>query len=220
MEKTKILKTIELLNENKTAEALELLKIELIKSEDKKSAKLCEVVKKYLNKTDKARPILKTIMQQDGAQFICNGISLYYFNEYRPELEALPQAQGESINAKYILNTSGSAASINAEDLKILKNIKKIVNYFKTLDGIDKREPFPVPFAGKVYDAKLLQECCEIFNFNFEDIQIIKTDNQRASTQLKDGKITAVLMPMIIRSEEFKQKTDTNIKKFFELLEG
>ena len=159
-------------------------------------------------------------MHQDGAQFICNGITLYYFNEYRAELEALPQTNGESINAKQILNTKQIAEDLNAEELQLLNNIKKYISFYKTLKGIDKRASFPVPAFGKIYDAKIILECCEVYNFNFNNLKVVRTENEAHPTQTTNGKITAVLLPMRIRKEEDKNKIEENYKNFIEIIKG
>ena len=92
MTTTQIEKLLELINKNDIINAKQLLQIELLKNSNNKNVKLIDVIKKYFNKMDNSRPVLKTIMIKNNKQFICNGYSMYIFESYIDELDILTQS--------------------------------------------------------------------------------------------------------------------------------
>lgn len=219
MTTTQIEKILELINKNDIINAKQLLQIELLKNSNNKNVKLIDVIKKYFNKMDNSRPVLKTIMIKNNKQFICNGYSMYIFESYIDELDILPQSTDNVLDYTQIIIKGANYQNIDNYDLKILKNINKIVNYYKQIDGIDKKGQFIIPFANKFYDAKMILELVNIYQNNFDNLKMYKTNNPLQLTQLTNNNITSIIMPVRIVKDDEKKLYNDRINSIFSLLE-
>lgn len=223
MTNTQIEKILKLLNDNNLAEATQLLKIELLKNTNTKNVKLIDTVKKYLKNADNSRPVLKTVMIKNGVQFICNGYSLYVFDNYVDELNVLPTTDDNYENVidyRQVLNKNATYSDIDSHDLKILTNIKKIIAYYKQIDGVDKKSLFTIPFANKFYDAKMILELCNMYNNNFTDLKMYKTDSPLHPIQFTNNKITSILLPVRVLKDDEKDLINSRFNEFLTMLEG
>ena len=219
MTTTQIEKILELINKNDIINAKQLLQIELLKNSNNKNVKLIDVIKKYFNKMDNSRPVLKTIMIKNNKQFICNGYSMYIFESYIDELDILPQSTDNVLDYTQIIIKGANYQNIDNYDLKILKNINKIVNYYKQIDGIDKKGQFIIPFANKFYDAKMILELVNIYQNNFDNLKMYKTNDPLQLTQLTNNNITSIIMPVRIVNDDEKKLYNDRINSIFSLLE-
>lgn len=220
MTTTQIEKILELINKNDIINAKQLLQIELLKNSNNKNVKLIDVIKKYFNKMDNSRPVLKTIMIKNNKQFICNGYSMYIFESYIDELDILPQSTDNVLDYTQIIIKRANYQNIDNYDLKILKNINKIVNYYKQIDGIDKKGQFIIPFANKFYDAKMILELVNIYQNNFDNLKMYKTNDPLQLTQLTNNNITSIIMPVRIVKDDEKKLYNDRINSIFSLMGG
>ncbi len=218
MTKTQIEKILNLINNNNISDAKQLLKIELLKLGGSKNIKLLDTIKKYFKSMDDSRPILKTIMAKNGKQFICNGFSMYIFENYNADLDILPQTTENVLDYTQIILKNPDYKDIDNHDLKVLKNIQKIIDYYKQIDEVDKKSPFIIPFANKYYDAKIILELCNMYQHNFDDLKIHKTNNPLQLTQFTNNNITSVILPVRANDDDAKLYND-RINSCFNLLD-
>lgn len=208
MTNTQIEKILQLINNNKLDDAKQLLKIQLLKNDTTaKNTKLVDVVKKYLDKQDNTRPILKTVMVKNDKQFICNAYSLFLFENYLTELDVLPTSsehKWDVLDYTKLIRSNIKYNNIDENTLTILKNIKKINTYYKNIDGVDKKSQFAIPFANKYFDAKMILDLCNMLQHDFDGLQISATTDTDA-IQLTNGRITALLLPLRVFKDEDKQ---------------
>ena len=220
MNNTTILKMIKLLDENNTQEIKEILTAELLKAEKQpQKAQFFTTIKKFLNnKNIFDRPQLKTIMHKGNKQFICNGIELYVFNSNREELQALPQTPEEETTLDYapILNIDHSKLeSLNSNDIFVLENLNKYINYFKATQK-DNKDVY-IPFNECLYNTKLLKNFVAIYGGNFDNIKQQKRDFAFVTT---NGDIESVVLSLRPNDEmlakynqifnDFKQQLSNN----------
>ena len=168
---------------------------------------------------DNSRPVLKKIMIKNNKQFICNGYSMYIFESYIDELDILAQSTDNVLDYTQIIIKGANYKNIDNYDLKILKNINKIVNYYKQIDGIDKKGQFIIPFANKFYDAKMILELVNIYQNNFDNLKMYKTNDPLQLTQLTNNNITSIIMPVRIVKDDEKKLYNDRINSIFSLLE-
>ena len=199
MNNTTILKLINLLDENNTQEIKEILTAELLKADKQPlKAKFFATVKKFLNdKTiiNNERTQLKTIMHKHGKQFICNGIELYVFNSNKEELQALPQTSEEETQIDYttILNIDHTKLEpLNSNDIFVLENIDKYINYFKATQQGNK--DIFVPFSNYLFDTKLLKNYATIHGGDFSNI---KQQKRNFAFVTSNNDIESVILPLM-----------------------
>lgn len=216
MTNNKITKLLQLLNDNKLEELRTELTAELMQSTDKKKANIFNEIKKYLNKGDDFRPVLKTIQNNNGKQFICNGFTAYRFDTHRPELEVLQNtSELESININAVIDDKAQYTAMNKNDLLLLTNIKKYISLYKTQDFYMKKQNIPIFFANKIFNSEFILECANIFGGDYENLSIYSNMEKECDrVQLKSKDITAVILPLRINSEEEKNKTIEFTNKF------
>lgn len=219
MTKTQIEKILNLLNNNNIPDAKQLLTIELLKLGGSKNVKLIDTIKKYFKSMDDSRPVLKTIMVRNGRQFICSDFSMYIFENYNHDLDVLPQTTENTLDYTQIILKNPDYKDIDSHDLKVLKNIKKIIDYYKQINGVDKKNKFIIPFANKYYDAKMILELCNMYQHNFDDLKIHKTDNPVQLTQFTDNNITGVILPVRVPDGNDAKLYDERLNNFFSLLD-
>lgn len=222
MTETTINKMIDLLNNNKIDDVKKLLQVELLKNNNSKNIKLIDAVKKYLKNADSGRPVLKTVMIKNNTQFICNGYSLYVFNKYIDDLNILDttdEKTGNVIDYTQIVKSHIDYNDFDDFDSKIYSNIEKIVKYYKTLKNVDKKSLFIIPFANKFFDAKMILETKQIFE-NDQNIKIYKTEKNTDAIQLKNDKITAVLLPCRIFKDDEITIINNRLNDCFKVMEG
>lgn len=217
MNNTQIEKLLNLINNNELGEAKQILKIELLKNSNNKNIKLLDVVKKYLKNADKSRPVLQTIMIKDNKQFICNGYSMYIFENYIEDFDILPNSTENILDYKQIYKNR-NYQSINDYDMSILKNIKKIIAYYKQIDGIDKKNGFIIPFANKYYNANMILELCNMYQNNFDNLKIYTSENELELVQFTNDNITSIILPVRVKEEE-KQLYNDRIKSCLSLID-
>lgn len=220
MKNTTILKMIKLLDENNTQEIKEILTAELLKADKKpQKAQFFTTIKKFLNnKNIFDRPQLKTIMHKGNKQFICNGFELYVFNSNREELQVLPQTPEEETALDYapILNIDHSKLeSLNSNDIFVLENLDKYINYFKATQK-DNKDVY-IPFNECLYNAKLLKNFVSIYGGNFDNIKQQKRDFAFVTTNNDIESIILSLRPndeMLTKYNQifndFKQQLNNN----------
>ena len=209
MKNTTILKMIKLLDENNTQEIKEILTAELLKADKQpQKAQFFTTIKKFLNdKTiiDNGRTQLKTIMHKHNKQFICNAIELYVFNSNREELQALPQTPEEETTLDYapILNIDYSKLEpLNSNDIFVLENLGKYINYFKATQKGNK--DIYIPFNNYLYDTKLLKNFVAIYGGNFDNIKQQKRDFAFVTT---NNDIESVILPLRLEEKKTRQYT-------------
>lgn len=203
MNNTTILKMIKLLDENNTQEIKEILTAELLKADKQpQKAQFFTTIKKFLNdKNNNTREQLKTIMHKHNKQFICNAIELYVFNSNREELQALPQTPEEETMLDYapILNIDHSKLeSLNSNDVFVLENLDKYINYFKATQK-DNKDIY-IPFNELLYDTKLLKNFATIYSGNFDNIKQQKRDFAFVTT---NGDIESIILSLRPNDEMF-----------------
>ena len=211
MNKTQIEKSIKLLNESKLDELKQLLMFELLKEDKNKNVKIVDIVKKYLKEAKNFgnRPMLETVMQKDGKQFICNGFNLIVFEEYLNELDILPQTTEDAINYKQILCSGLDYKTLTANEID---KINDIDNYLKFLKLQHKeQENRPIMLFNYVYDANYIK----LFKSVFSDLSKVKYGIGRIGTlQATDGKVTFLQLPLRIFEDEAKQNIETIYNEF------
>lgn len=138
---------------------------------------LLSQVKSYLNKADKARPVLRTVQHKDNHQFICNGYSLFVFNNHIESLNILPQTIDElSINYKSILNyDKGNFETITPEYKFIFENLKKYINWYKAFNPIEKC--ILIPLDGRIFDCKHLLDFIKLNTEEFDSIKYLNIND-------------------------------------------
>lgn len=216
MTTNKIEELLKLLKDNKLETLKYELTTELLKSTDKASANLFTAVKRYLAKTDKSRPVLQTIQNIVGKQFIVNGSSAYIFDKYLPALETLPNTNEEEkcFNIFKLLSTSfENYTQLDYHDYTILRNIKKYMVYVKSLDKNTLNNIVPVYWNGKLYDAHLLAEAVGIMGL--EDLEIA---HNNGFTILRTNSIRGLIMPLNI-AKNIEEKAKQNTEEFLIKLE-
>lgn len=219
MNKTTIIKVLNNLKNMEYDEAISTLTFELLKTEDKNNANLFSQVKSYLNKADKARPILRTIQHKNNHQFICNGYSLFVFNKYIQSLDALAQASDEqSINYLAILDSkNGSFESLTSEYKFVFENLKKYIDWCKAINlDKDNKDTF-IPLDGRIFDANLLLDFVKLNTDDFDNIKYLKivddVDKHLKPIHLISDSMESLILPYRA-SEEFKNKTIDNFNNF------
>ena len=219
MNNTTILKMIKLLDENNTQEIKEILTAELLKADKKpQKAQFFTTIKKFLKGKNNFRPELQTIMHKHNKQFICNGFELYVFNSNREELQALPQTTEQETTLDYapILNIDHSKLeSLNSNDIFVLENLDKYINYFKATQK-DNKDIY-IPFNEFLYDTKLLKNFVSIYGGNFDTIKQQKRDFAFVTTNNDIESIILSLRPndeMLTKYNQifndFKQQLSNN----------
>lgn len=203
MNNTTILKMIKLLDENNTQEIKEILTAELLKAnKEPQKAQFFTTIKKFLNdKNNNTREQLKTIMHKHNKQFICNAIELYVFNNNREELQALPQTPEEETMLDYapILNIDHKKLeSLNSNDIFVLENLDKYINYFKATQK-DNKDIY-IPFNNYLYDTKLLKNFVAIYGGNFDNIKQQQRDFAFATT---NNDIESIILSLRANDEMF-----------------
>ena len=226
MNKTTIEKILNMIDNNKLDDAKQLLKIEMLKSDKTKNIKLIDAIKKYLKHSEKmngdGRPILTTIMNKNGVQFVCNGVSMYVFNEYIKDFEILKNTYDDIdgvIDYSAICKQYVKYENLNDFDYKILTNIKKIVTFLKNNENLNNKDLFIIPFANKFYDAKMLLELSEIINNDFSDLQIYYSEKNIDAIQVKNKLITGVLLPCRCLKQDEADLYNNRLNKFFAMVE-
>lgn len=219
MTKTQIEKILNLINNNNIPDAKQLLKIELLRLGGSKNIKLLDTIKKYFKNMDDSRPMLKTIMVKNGKQFICNGFSMYIFENYNDDLDVLPQTTENVLDYTQIILKNPDYKDIDSHDLKVLKNIKKIIDYYKQIDGVDKKSPLIIPFANKYYDAKMILELCNIYQNNFDDLKIHKTGDPVQLTQFTDNNVIGIILPVRVPDDNDAKLYNDRLCCCFNLLD-
>lgn len=215
MNNTEIKKILDYLDNGKIEEAKFMLKLEAIRSCDKKELIQVKLVEKYIKSAQKytARPTLGTVMHQNGNQFICNGCSLVVFRKHNNNLDILPQTTEEySLQYTQIMKPTEYRAKTEGE-LQTLLNLKKYIKFCTC----EKIEPL-VCLSNKVFNANLLYETIQMFNGKVEDIQIGTDENCWSPVYFRTEEIEALVLPLRA-SEEQKELAENTMLKFREYLE-
>ena len=173
-------------------------------------------IKSYLNKADKARPILKTIQHKNNHQFISNGYSLFVFNKHIESLDALAQTSDEqSINYLAILDSkNGSFESLTSEYKFVFENIKKYVNWCKIIDSTKKQ--FFIPLDERVFDVKILLDFIKLNIDDFDNIKYLKINDVNKSLKpihLISDSMESLILP-IRASKEMKNEIINDFNNF------
>ena len=194
MTNTQIKKMLELLNTNKLEELKNELTHELLAGTDKTKANLFMAVKNYLKQMDNSRPVLKTINHKNGKQFICNGTTAFIFDEYKTELDELPNTTNEDdcLNIFIIIATNLTYETLSDDDKLILKNIKKYTSYYKTKNGTDDNM-ISIYWNNHYFDVKVLTSVANIIGNKIDELQVAEFENK---LQVKISDITGVVMPL------------------------
>ena len=196
-------KLLELLNNNQ----LDELRVELTKrllKEEHKSPKLLQAIKNYFKKAPKERPVLQTIQHtKDNKQFICDGFSIYYFNDYVSEFDALPQSDNTiSINPQSILDTIKPQNKPSDTTLNTIRDIKKYIAFVKTLPQYDKKAPLTITINDVSFQAYLIEQLNDIIPT--EDIVLldIAPNGMYITTQT----IKALVLPFRTPTQDYTKE--------------
>lgn len=222
MNKTKILKAIDLIKSERLADALELLQIEAVRCDDKRAGKLCDVVKRYLKRAitnNPSRDWAGTVLHQDGKQYICDGFTVYYFDVYRPELETLPQsAEGVGVSATGLLSmVREEYRPLTAEELEACQHIKQYITYYKTLD--DKWDGCPLAIWGRTIDTQWLAQTSDIIGGDWESMQVAIPAGWTNPVKLHNDNVTVMILPLRVDDKE-RERLAGVYNRFCELLRG
>lgn len=196
-------KLLELLNNNQ----LDELRVELTKrllKEEHKSPKLLQAVKNYFKKAPKERPVLQTIQHtKDDKQFICDGFSLYYFNNYVSEFDALPQSDNTiSINPQSILDTIKPQNKPSDTTLNTIRDIKKYIAFAKTLPQYDKKEQLTITINDVPFQAYLIEQLNDIIPT--EDI--VSLDIAPTGMYITTQTIKALILPVRSTKQDYTKE--------------
>jgi hypothetical protein len=196
-------KLLELLNNNQ----LDDLRIELTKrllKEEHKSPKLLQAIKNYFKKAPKERPVLQTIQHtKDNKQFICDGFSIYYFNDYISEFDALPQSDYTiSINPQSILATINPQNKPSDTTLNTIRDIKKYIAFAKTLPQYDKKEQLTITINDVPFQAYLIEQLNDIIPT--EDI--ISLDIAPNGMFITTQTIKALVLPVRYTKQDYTKE--------------
>ena len=142
-------------------------------------------VKSYLKKSSKERPVLRTVQHKDNHQFICNGYSLFIFNNHIESLDILPQTIDElSINYKCLLNSNkGNFETITPEYKFVFENLKKYVKWCKAFT-LNEKCAFNskylldlIPLDGRIFNFKHLLDFIKLNTEEFDSIKYLNIND-------------------------------------------
>ena len=205
MNNTTILKLLGLLEQDNKQEIKEILTHEMLQNTDKKTAKLYNIVKKYLKQVDKARPILMRIQHKNGKQFLCDGYTLHIFNTYQSELDTLPQtSEEESLNYPQIYNSNDyNFHEQSEEDKFIFANIKKYINYIKAQPNHDKKEIIPILYHNMLFNAEFLATAIDLHQNDLDTVKVAYDDKNKLA--FKGEGVDSLIIPLrILNSEDLE----------------
>ena len=207
-------KALTLLKNNQLDELKHYLTLELLATKNKKQANIVKTIEKYFKNIEEHRANFKAIQHtKDNHQYIIDGYTAYYFNEYVKELDILPQNNEASLNIYDIIELKGDYQEISPKDKTLLNNIKNYIKYYK----FEANNKQPVAFfANRYINANFLKTLVDIFD-NTDNIQYITPPEKFNPVYITNGKITAVILP--IRLTE-TSKVDEIHNKFMETLEN
>lgn len=215
MNNTKIEKALDLLKNNKLEDLRLLLVGEMLGNSDKRTAKLFDIVNKYIIRAGKNRPSLHNILWRNGKQFILDGYTAFIFRSYISDFNNLPNLRDEDqcLNIYQVFNSQAQYNILPLEDLCIYINIKKYIRYYKQLPEYKKGDTISVFFAGRVFNAVYIELCLDILGTDFIHYNYINRDEDASKQplQMHNGCIDALVLPIVPNQDEVvRVKTITN----------
>lgn len=210
MNNNEILKTINLINENKFDEAKQFLQEQLLKSQDKKEYNVVKLVKNIIGQKDlaKTRPVLANINftpDSEEKQFICDGYVAVKWKEYEKSLDILPQHKGDTININQVF-FKGEKIKPNGNDETILNNLDKVINYLKS-NTKNKNAKFIVVLFDRVFDLKVIANVVKIVqNYDSKITFTQKDEGFNTPIQLENNNVKAIILPVrCVENSDFEE---------------
>lgn len=203
MNNTTILKLLELLEQDNKQAIKEILTSEMLNNTDKKAQKIYNIVKKYLSQKD-IIGMLKKINHKIGKQFICDGHTLHIFNNYKNELDTLPQAtEEESLNYPKIYNSNNYEFHEQTEEDKFLiENIKKYINFVKSQPNHNKKDTISVYYHELEFNAEYLSTSLDLHQKDIETMQIAYNSN---TLVFKGNDVDSLILPLRTDNERLEK---------------
>lgn len=203
MNNTTILKLLELLEQDNKQAIKEILTSEMLNSTDRKAQKIYNIVKKYLSQKG-IREICKNINHKNGKQFICDGYTLHIFNNYKNELDTLPQAtEEESINYPAIYNSNNyEFHDQTKEDKFLIENIKKYINFVKSQPNRFKKDTISVYYHELEFDAEYLNTSFDLHQKDIDTMQIAYNSN---TLVFKGNDVDSLILPLRTDTERLEK---------------
>lgn len=210
MELTQIKKVITVLQKGQIDDALQLLNLELLKSNNNISkVNFYNAAKKVLNdKETKSRPALQAVnTTSDGKKAILNGYYLIKFLQDFPELQPLPTlSQSESLNIDGILPKNIDFIEPDPNTLILLKNIKKYVT-------INKKQTQYIKLYNNLFNMDYIKLLTEFIK-DFDKIQVAQ-NGQYKPLFIKDNNVLIMVLPIRTTPDEATHtQTDEFLKMF------
>lgn len=197
---------LKLLNDNNLQKLKHELEMELLKSNTTKAKfNIIKSVETYLRKTDKTRPVLKTVMEQpNGTVAILDGFTGAIYNSkitidtLKSQLPTTDAAN--SINLQNILNANNlnNAKEYipSKEEEVLLTHLKQYKSICKAA-AIDKKDMTAIKLFNRYFDIDVLIKGLSICG-KLEDLEFLTTDKITEPLFItnKQEQITGIILPL------------------------
>lgn len=206
-------KALTLLNNNQLEELKHYLTLELLATKNKKQANIVKTIEKYIKNIDEHRPTFKAIQHDEtNHQYIIDGYTAYYFNEYNKDLDILPQNNDKLLDIHNIIKLKGDYQELTPNDTLTLNNIKNYIKYYK---AETKDKNVVVPFGNRYINANYLKTLLDIFATT-DNITYITPPEKHNPVYLTNGKITAIILPLRVTEMPQIDEIYNNFKETLE----